>query len=77
MPTVTATPLPSPTTAITCAGDCNGDGQVTIDELVRGVSIALDEAPVSACPSLDVDGNGVVEINELVRAVENALDGCS
>jgi hypothetical protein len=35
-PTATATPLPP-----ICAGDCDGDGVVTIGELVTGVRIAL------------------------------------
>ena len=30
-----------------CLGDCNGDGVVTIDELVLGVDIALGDQPIS------------------------------
>jgi hypothetical protein len=60
-----------------CAGDCNGDGMVAINELVTGVSIALGSAPVTSCPAIDTDGNGEVAINELVAAVNNALSGCA
>ncbi|MDX2166560.1 MAG: M4 family metallopeptidase [Deltaproteobacteria bacterium] len=59
-----------------CAGDCNGDGQITIDELVRGVSIALGSSAASACPALDTNGDGEIAINELIGAVNAALDGC-
>ena len=59
-----------------CAGDCNGDGTITIDELVRGVGIALGSSATSACAALDDDGDGTVAINELIPAVNAALDGC-
>lgn len=60
----------------TCVGDCSGDGSVTVDELIRGVNIALGSAAVAQCPSFDANGNGSVTVDELVRAVGNALDGC-
>ena len=45
-------------------------------ELIRGVNIALDTAPIDACPSSDVNGDGAVAVNELVAGVNAALDGC-
>jgi subtilisin-like proprotein convertase family protein len=59
-----------------CVGDCDGNGNVEINELIRGVNIALGTAPVADCPAFDVDGSGTVEINELVSAVSSALNGC-
>ena len=59
-----------------CAGDCNGDGRVTIDELTRGVGIILATIELDRCPAMDVDGSGSVAINEIVKAVNNALTGC-
>lgn len=59
-----------------CPGDCNGDGQVSISELIRGVNIALGLAEAPACPILDGDGDDRVSIAELVRAVNRALSGC-
>jgi hypothetical protein len=59
-----------------CVGDCNADGSVTIDELVQGITLALDGAPAGACAALDDDGDGVVQIHELLRAVAAALHGC-
>jgi outer membrane protein assembly factor BamB len=60
-----------------CAGDCNGDGEVTIDELVIGVDIALDVLPLSTCPAFDTGMDGGVSISEVTAAVGNALNGCS
>jgi hypothetical protein len=62
--------------AAACPGDCDGDGRVTIAELIRGVNIALGNAPVTNCPAFDLNGNGLVAINELVAAVNATLNGC-
>lgn len=59
-----------------CAGDCGGDGMVTVNELVRGVAIALGAAPVGDCAAVDADGNGAVGVAELIAAVNNLLTGC-
>jgi len=59
-----------------CVGDCNGDGMVSIDELILGVNIALGSATLDECPSFDADGDGMVGINELITAVNYALNGC-
>jgi CARDB len=56
-------------------GDCNGDGIVTINELITGVNIALGSAPLSDCPAFDRDNNGTVTITELIAAVNIALGG--
>ncbi len=78
---MTPTPVPAPTVGATvpasCVGDCNRTGMVTISDLITGVLIALDEAPLSACTSLDVNRDGRVTVDELVKAVQAALDGCS
>jgi hypothetical protein len=59
-----------------CAGDCDGDGEVTVNELVTAVGIGLAVRPIEACPPADVDSSGTVEVGELVRAVRAALEGC-
>jgi hypothetical protein len=59
-----------------CAGDCNGDGAVTVDELLTAVNIALGNAPVGQCPAFDVNGDGAVTVNEILAGVNNALNGC-
>jgi FG-GAP-like repeat len=59
-----------------CAGDCDGSGAVSIDELVLAVRIALDDRFVGACEAIDTNGSDSVEINELIAAVGRALAGC-
>ena len=67
----------SPAPGQSCIGDCNGDGAVSINELILGVNDALNLRPVSQCAAqFDEDGSGSVEINELISAVNNALVGC-
>ena len=81
-----ATTLEGSTTRVDCEpgsvivqtnlpGDCNGDGRVTIDELILGVNIALGSRPVTDCPAFDTDDSGMVSISELVAAVNVALNG--
>lgn len=75
-PTPTFSPTPTATQPVsTCVGDCDGDGSVSISELIAGVNIALGTQPLSRCPAFDPDGGGVA-ISDLVTAVNNALDGC-
>jgi len=78
-PTAPDTPTPSETPAVTptgpaaAVGDCDGDGTVTVDELVRAVGIALDAQPLSSCASADRDSDGTVRIDELIAATNAAL----
>jgi cysteine-rich repeat protein len=76
--TFTLTPTSTPTqTPVPCVGDCNGDGMVSITELVIGVNIALGKLPLGECPTFDLDGNGILTIDELMIAVRGALIGCA
>jgi hypothetical protein len=59
-----------------CPGDCGGDGQVTIDELITMVNIALGTKPVSECSVGDTSGDGDITIDEIIQAVNRALNGC-
>ncbi len=59
-----------------CVGDCDGDGEVAINELIRGVNINLGNAEVSTCTAMDGNQDGEVAINELIQAVNNSLNGC-
>ncbi len=60
----------------TCAGDCDGDGRVTVGELIRAVAIALGRTPLRECTPVDSDADDNVAIAELVGAVRNALQSC-
>jgi cysteine-rich repeat protein len=77
MPPATDTPGQlTPTLPSVCVGDCDRDGNVTINELITGVGIALGSQALEQCESFDASRNGAVEINELIAAVNAALDGC-
>jgi hypothetical protein len=62
--------------AIACVGDCDGSGDVTVNELIIMVNIALGNQTVSACLAGDADQSGDITINEIITAVNNALNGC-
>lgn len=60
-----------------CSGDCNGDGEVTIDEVLQAVGFALDGTPPYSCPSLIRSGFPLVAVDAILKAVGNALEGCT
>lgn len=54
-------------------GDCGVDGEVTVDELVQMVNIALGAAPIEDCLAGDANEDGEISIDEIIRAVGFAL----
>ena len=70
-PTPTATPVPTP-----CVGDCNGSRDVTVNELLTMLNIALNNADISACMPGDSNHNGSITISEILAAVNKAMSGC-
>jgi hypothetical protein len=68
--------VPTETAAPSCGGDCDGDGKVTVGELITAVNVALGKQPLERCLPVDRDGNGAVSIAELIAAVNRALSGC-
>jgi YVTN family beta-propeller protein len=86
--TATPTATPHPTASFTatptgtarpepCPGDCDSSGEVTIEELVRGVAIALGRLAAETCPALDADGSGLITIDEVLQAVRSSMEGCA
>lgn len=71
-PTGTRPPCPG----AVCLGDCDGDAQVTVDELIAMVSVALGAASLAECTAGDGDGNGQITVDEIIAAVNHALAGC-
>lgn len=60
-------------------GHRNGDGTVTIDELIRGVDIALGSLDVASCPVAPKCDGPVADkcvITYLIQLVNNALYEC-
>jgi hypothetical protein len=81
LPSATPTPTPTPTPTqteliIRCMGDCNGSGNVSVDELVSLVNIAVERVSPALCRAGDGDQNGIVSVDELVVSVIHALEGC-
>lgn len=80
VPTATAGPtgVPTPTVpAGTCNGDCNGDSEVTVDEVITGVNIALGSVAVANCRAMDTNSDQEVTVDEILKAINAALNGCS
>ncbi len=71
---VPPTPTPTATPTVFCAGDCDGNGLVTVTELVTLATIELGHENSSACPS-GVPGDGRVDVALVVNAVNNLLEG--
>lgn len=77
-PTLTDTPTPTPTPTLgPCVGDCNDDGTVMVDELIKGANIALGGLLQDDCPSFDFNLDGQVTIDELLKGVNAAVKGCT
>jgi hypothetical protein len=79
--TPTATEATEPTSTPTpiqggCVGDCNEDGEVTIDDLIIMVNIAQGSQSVNACTNGDANSDGEITIDEILLAVNAALNGC-
>lgn len=64
-----------------CAGDLDGNGTVSIDEIIRIVNAAMDGCPGGGgaagigCPG-DLSGDGIVTIDEIILAIVSAMNGC-
>jgi hypothetical protein len=59
-----------------CIGDCDESGDVTVDEILTMVNIALGNAPVADCLSGDANNDTQITVDEILSAVNNALNGC-
>jgi len=57
------------------AGDCNLSGDVTVDEVITAVNIALGSAALSTCYDADRDESASVSVDEVITAVTAALQG--
>lgn len=59
-----------------CVGDCDADGRVTVEEVVRAVRVGLGHDSAVRCLAADATGDSLVEIDEIIRAVRHLLEGC-
>ena len=66
----------------TCTGDCDGNGVVTIGEIIKCVNLFLGQplcnpgTPTASCPVADVNLNGSVSIGEVTQCINHFLGGC-
>ena len=67
-------PLPS-AAAPRCAGDCDGLDGVTVEEIVKVVTIGLGDAALATCPTADGNGDGTVAVDDVIAAVNGAIGG--
>lgn len=58
-----------------CVGDCNVSGDVTVDEIVTMVNLALGGG-VTGCAAGDSNNDGAITVDEIITAVNFALVGC-
>ncbi len=77
-PTPSATQAPTATLTATpaCAGDCDASGEVTVDEILTLVNIALGNTPIASCAAGDRNRDGTITVDEILSAVNAALRGC-
>jgi hypothetical protein len=76
-PTGTRRPTPTPTVGpITCAGDCDGGGSVTVDEILTMTNVALEVSARAECFAGDTDGDFQITVDEILKGIFHALNGC-
>jgi hypothetical protein len=63
--------------ALTCAGDCDGDARVTIDEVLTMVGVALGSLPLDRCLAADTSGDHTVTVDEILAAIRYVPCGCA
>jgi subtilase family serine protease len=76
-PRATPTQPPTPTRAGPCIGDCNNSGDVTVNELLIMVNIALGTADISLCGDGVANQGSAITVDEILTAVNNVLNGCA
>jgi len=60
----------------TCPGDCDGDGEVFVNEITLAVRVLAGVTRLDACPAADADGDGEVFVSDVTRAVLSLGMGC-
>jgi hypothetical protein len=77
-PTAMRTPSPTPSPSPTATSDfCNATAApaaITIDDIVRGVGIAIGTSPLDSCPRFDMDGDQRVTVDEVIFFVNQLLE---
>ncbi len=53
--------------------DCDSNGEVSIDEVLRAVNIALGSAPMVTCPEADSNEDREVAVDDVIASINAAL----
>jgi len=65
------------TRAVGCAGDCDASGQVTVDEIIVLLNVALGIGePTECADTADLDASGTITVDEILVVINQALLGC-
>jgi len=59
-----------------CAGDCSLDGEVTVDDLLAMVNVALGTTGLGTCGAGDANRDGSIAVDDILTAVQHALNAC-
>ena len=65
-----------------CNADCDGNGVVTIGEVVKSINLYLGQPlchpsdPTLSCPVADTNHDQTVSIGEVIQAINKYLGGC-
>jgi DNA-binding beta-propeller fold protein YncE len=59
-----------------CPGDCDGNGDVDVSEILSGVATSFDRYRLRFCTAADPNFDGQVDITDLMRSVDSLLAGC-
>jgi hypothetical protein len=59
-----------------CDGDCDGDGAVTVDEIISCVNPVLDPMAPDVCGHCDANGDSEIDVTDIMAAVSDVFTGC-
>jgi hypothetical protein len=62
--------------AVPCDGDCDRSSEVTVDEVLTLVNIALGQDEPASCGPGDMNGDEQITVDEILAALARALQGC-
>lgn len=62
--------------ASACVGDCDQSEQVTVNEILEMVNIALGLDAIAMCAAGDANEDGSITVDEILKAVNLALTRC-
>jgi Tol biopolymer transport system component len=62
--------------ACLCAGDCNGDSEITSQDIIIMNNILRGTAPLSQCLAFDPAGAGEVGSQDILLVLKNLREGC-